>query len=112
MVSHEKRARELAKLYIKLYQPMYEEPCLSMSKGASPGQKKEIEDFHTKRILGYIKKEGLEAVETQAKLGSKYLKLHKQFKNANRTKKQKNKNNRSLTCKYIRKTGSYTRTSR
>ena len=108
MVLHEARARKMAKAIIKMGDVLREEPCLSMSKNASPEQKKEIEDFHTKKIIAQIKKHGIEKVEVQFKLVIKFFKLMNEFsKKANKTKKAK-KIEKNVTCKYNKKTASYT----
>ena len=63
---NEKKARELAKLSIKMEQQLFIfDGCKKMAKDASPEIKKEIEDFRTERLLDAIKKVGIEQVEEE-----------------------------------------------
>jgi hypothetical protein len=102
---------------------MYEEPCLKMEKEASAGQKKEINDTITKKLLVDIKSLGIKAVEAQVKINLDYSKLNKKHKkllkivsdamiaNFNKKRKTMKKNNskkeRVMSCIYSKDQGSY-----
>lgn len=107
---NEKKARELAKLSIKMEQQLFIfDGCKKMAKDASPEIKKEIEDFRTERLLDAIKKVGIEQVEEGHKINMKMMKLYKQsdkLRKKRRTAKNIKKNesiNRRTTCKYSKK---------